>query len=51
MDMKTAYLKADTEEEVFMQQPEGFKKFDKQRNPLIWKLKKNLYGLKRSGKN
>ena len=51
MDIKTAYLNADIEEEIFMQQPEGFKKFDKQGNPLICKLRKSLYGLKQSGRN
>ena len=51
MVIKTAYLNADIEKEIFMQQPEGFKKFDKQGNPLICKLRKSLYGLKRSGRN
>ena len=51
MDIKTAYLNADIEEEIFMQQPEGFEKFDKQGNPLICKLRKSLYGLKQSGRN
>ena len=46
MDIKTAYLNADIEEEIFMQQPEGFEKFDKQGNLLICILKKRLYGLK-----
>ena len=51
MDIKTAYLNADIEEEIFMQQPEGFRKFDKQGNPLICKLRKSLYGLKQCGRN
>ena len=51
MDIKTAYLNADIEDEIFMQQPEGFEKFDKQGNPLICKLRKSLYGLKQSGRN
>ena len=51
MDIKKAYLNADIEEELFMQQPEGFEKFDKQGNPLICKLRKSLYGLKQSGRN
>ena len=51
MDIKTAYLNADIEEEIFMQQPEGFEKFDNQGNPLICKLKNSLYGLKQSGRN
>ena len=51
MDIKTAYLIADIEEEIFMQQPEGSEKFDKQGHPLICKLRKNLDGLKQSGRN
>ena len=51
MDIKTAYLKADSEEEIFMQQPEGLEKFDKQGNSLIYKLRKSLYGLKQSARN
>ena len=51
MDIKTAYLNADIEEEIFMQQPEGFEKFDKRGNPLFCKLRKSLYGLKQSGRN
>ena len=51
MDIKTAYLNADIEGEIFMQQPEGFEKIDKQGNPLNCKLRKSLYGLKQSGRN
>ena len=51
LDIKTAYLNADIEEEIFMQQPEGFEKFDKHGNPIICKLRKILYGLKQSGRN
>ena len=51
VDIKTAYLNAEIEDEILMQQPEGFEKFDKQGNPLICKLRKSLYGLKQSGRN
>ena len=51
MDIKIAYLNADIEEEIFMQKPEGFEKFDKPGNPWICKLRKNLYGLKQRGRN
>ena len=34
-----------------MQQPKGLEKFDRQRNPIIRKLRKSLYGLKQSGRN
>ena len=51
MDIKSAYFNNDIEEEIFMQQPKGFKNFDKQGNPLIYKLRKSIYGLKQSGRN
>ena len=51
MDIKTAYLNADIEEEIFMQQPGWFEKLDNQGNHLICKLMKRLYGLKQSGRN
>ena len=40
MDIKSAYLNADIDGEIFMQQPEGFKKNNEQGNPLVCKLKK-----------
>ena len=45
MDVKTAFLHGDLEEEIFMNPPEGF--------PLTisghaWKLKKSIYGLKQA---
>jgi hypothetical protein len=44
MDVKLAFLNGDLNEEVYMEQPKGFKLSD---NPdLVWKLKKPLYGLK-----
>ena len=51
MDIKTAYLNADIEEEVYLQQPEGFVKLGANGKPLVCKLKKSLYGLKQSGRN
>lgn len=49
MDIKTAYLNAPLEEEVYLQQPEGFEEKGKEGHYL--KLKKSLYGLKQSGRN
>ena len=46
MDDKSAFLNGDLSEKVYMEQPEGFKLFDKP--DLVCKLKKNLYGLKQA---
>ena len=46
-----AYLIANINEEVFMQQHEGFEKHNGQGFPLVCKLKKNLYALTQSSKN
>ena len=35
MAIKTAFLNADVDEEIFMQQPEGFEKYNDQENPLV----------------
>ncbi|GJR63381.1 retrovirus-related pol polyprotein from transposon TNT 1-94 [Tanacetum coccineum] len=48
MDVKTAFLNGDLQEEVFVSQPEGFEDPD---NPThIYRLKKALYGLKQTPK-
>ena len=44
--MKMTFLHGNLEEEIYMQQPEGFKEPDKQK--LVCRLKKSLYGLKQS---
>ncbi|GJZ33387.1 putative ribonuclease H-like domain-containing protein [Tanacetum coccineum] len=44
IDVKTAFLNGDLQEEVFVSQPEGF---EDQENPThVYRLKKALYGLK-----
>ena len=50
MDIKTAYLNAPIEEEVFLRQPEGFEVTSPDA-VLFCRLKKSLYGLKQAGRN
>ena len=51
MDVKTAYLNAPIDCEIFMEQPEGFVKMGGNGEKLVCKLKRSLYGLKQSGHN
>ena len=46
LDMKTAFLHVELEEEIYMDQPEGFIVPGKEN--FVCKLKKSLYGLKQS---
>jgi hypothetical protein len=48
MDVKTAFLNGVIEEEVYVEQPQGFETHDSQTH--VCKLKKSLYGLKQSPK-
>ncbi|GJW42583.1 retrovirus-related pol polyprotein from transposon TNT 1-94, partial [Tanacetum coccineum] len=45
MDVKTAFLNGELNEEVYVSQPEGF--FDPDHPTHVYRLKKALYGLKR----
>ena len=46
MDVVTAFLNGTTEEDIYMQQPDGYLQQGKEH--LVCKLKKSLYGLKQS---
>ncbi|MCW4346512.1 MAG: reverse transcriptase domain-containing protein [Candidatus Thiodiazotropha endolucinida] len=50
MDVKTAYLNAPIDCEIYMEQAEGFEVPGKE-DRLVYKLNKSLYGLKQSGRN
>lgn len=50
MDVKTAYLNAPVDFELYIEQPEGFEK-KSENGTLVCKLQKSLYGLKQSGRN
>ena len=46
LDIKTAFLHGDLEEEIFMEQPEGF--VDEKQKNKVCRLVKSLYGLKQA---
>ena len=52
LDVKTAYLNAPIDCEIFVDQPEGFEiKSSLPGKKLVCRLNKSLYGLKQSGRN
>lgn len=48
MDVQTAFLQGELEEEIYMKQPEGY--IDKDRPEFVCKLKKSIYGLKQAAR-
>ena len=48
MDVSTAFLNGDLEEEIYMSQPEGYVK--EREEGLVCKLNKSIYGLKQSSR-
>ena len=46
LDVKMTFLHRDLEEEIYMEQPEGFEVKGKEN--LVCRLKKSLYGLKQA---
>ena len=48
MDVKSAFLNGELEEELYMKQPEGF--INKEHSEKVCRLKRSLYGLKQSAR-
>ena len=51
MDVNTAFLNADVEEEIYMKQLEGFEVYGPNGEELVCKLKKSIYGLRQAARN
>jgi hypothetical protein len=51
MDVKTAYLNAPIDREIYIEQHEGFEKLGNNGEKLVCRLNRPLYRLKQSGRN
>ena len=49
MDVKTAFLNGNLEEEIYMKQPEGF--IAKNQEQMVCKLNRSIYGLKQASRS
>ena len=49
-DYSTAYLNAEVDTEIYMQQPRGFIKYAADGSPLVCRLRRAIYGLPQSGR-
>ena len=49
MDVKTAFLNGFLEEDIYMEQPEGFTTAES--TNLVCKLRKSIYGLKQASRS
>ena len=48
MDVKTAFLQGELNDEIYMKQPEGY--VDKEKQDYVCKLRKSIYGLKQAAR-
>ena len=44
MDVKTAYLHADIDVDLYVEPPKGYEKQNVKGEYMVWKLRKSLYG-------
>ena len=51
MDVKTAFLNAPIDTELYVEQPQGYEVKDQNGEEMVCRLNKSLYGLKQSGRN
>ena len=52
LDVRTAYLNAPIDVEIYVEQPEGYEQNSTESSgKIVWHLHRSLYGLKQSGRN